>query len=153
MKKILLAVLAAVAMTSCGMLTPQTTESLIYRESSGRNIEPTQNAVIVPMVADLELVSDSKIEYVETFEGGISRDMIAGIESYKRIALLNASKKYNADTMVAALINIDTNEAGNLVITVTGFPARYVRFRTMTQDDQWLLNVSDNQVKSKEIVQ
>lgn len=152
MKKLLFAALAAVAMSSCVSYT-YTPPRLEYRESSGRNIEPMQNAVIVPMVADLELISETKIEHVETFEITITPDVIANVDSYKRVALVNASKKYNADTMVAALINVDTNEAGNLVITVTGFPARYAKFRSMTQDDQWLLHMHDNQAKSKEVVQ
>ncbi len=149
MKKLFFAVLAAVAMTSCS--TP--ISSLSYQEAMGRNIEPTQNAVIIPMVADLELISNTKIEYVETIEGPITDHMIDNIDTYKCTALLNAQKKYNADTMVAALINIDTNEAGHLVITVTGFPAHYVKFRSMTKDDQWIVDINNNQVPSKEVLQ
>ncbi len=129
-------------------------EDILYQESSGRNIEPMQNAVIVPLVANLELLSQTRIEHVEVFEGNVTRSIINNIESYKRKALVSATKKYNADTMVAALINVDTRADGNaLLVTVTGFPAKYVNFRSMTKEDTWLLQVRDDEQKSTKVVQ
>ncbi len=150
-----LVVLATLIIVSCYSPTPtiQVTQKLRYREASGRNIEPAQNAVIVPMVAHLDVITDNRIEYVETFDDVVNLDVINNISMYKKIALLNATKKYNADTMVAALINVDTTESGHLVITVLGYPARYKDFRSMTPDDQWVLDIKDNNHnKSTEII-
>ncbi len=128
-------------------------ENILYQESSGRNIEPMQNAVIVPLVANLELLSQTRIEYVEVFEGNVTRSVVNNIESYKKKALVNATEKYNADVMVAALINVDTRTDGNaLLVTVTGFPAKYVNFRNMTKEDTWLLQVRDDEYKSTKVV-
>ncbi len=149
---ICLVVLAMLALASCKTPAPavptapaaptvQVTTKVRYREASGRNIEPKQNAVVVPMVAQLEVISDKRIEYVETFNEMVTTDLIKDIAAYKRIALLNATKEYDADTMVAALINVETDASGHLVITVYGYPARYKNFRSMKKEDKWLLDI------------
>lgn len=136
MKKLILFAAVAAAAVSC---VPQ---RMMYRESSGRNIEPSQGAVVTPLLADLELVSDTKQTHVENTGCDVTPDIIAQIDNYKNMALLNAAKKFDADTMVAAIINVDTDADGKLVITVTGYPARYVNFRTMTEKDAWISNVT-----------
>lgn len=137
MKKFILFAVLAAAAVSC---VPQ---RMTYRESSGRNIEPSQSAVVTPMLADLELVSDTKQTYVEKTGYYVNSYVIAQIDNYKNMALLNAAKQYDADTMVAAIINVDTDADGKLVITVTGYPARYINFRTMTEKDAWISRVNN----------
>ncbi len=147
MKKLFLVAAAALMLMGCSA------PKIMYQESSGRNIEPTQNAVIVPMVADLEMVTTEQIEYVETFEVEVTQEVVGSIDAYKRVALVNATKKYKADTMVAALINVSTRSDGEaLIITVTGFPAKYKNWRGMKQEDAWLLDSHNNQLQSTQIV-
>ncbi len=148
MKKLI--VCMAVALMS---LSVAAADKILYQEAAGRNIEPTQNAVIVPLVAELELLSETKIEYVETFVLPVTPQVVQSIDAYKRVALVNASKKYNADTMVAALISVLTRSDGNaLIITVTGFPAKYKNWRCMTKDDSWLLLSREKYNQSTQIV-
>ncbi len=136
MKKFTLLAAIVIMAASCA---PQRT---LYREASGRNIEPAQSGVITPFIADLEMLSDTKQTYVETTDYEVTMEVIRNIESFKKMALLNAAKKFNADTMVAALINVDTTDKGLLTITVTGYPAKYVNFRNMTEKDVWIQRVS-----------
>ncbi len=147
MKKFIL--LMAVTLISVGA----TAQKVLYQEAAGRNIEPTQNAVIVPLVAELELLSETKIEYVETFELPVTNQVVQNVDAYKRVALVNATKQYNADTMVAALISVLTRADGNaLIITVTGFPAKYKNWRCMTSNDSWLLWSNQKNQQSTQIV-
>lgn len=135
MKRFLFFLITVSVMTGCAE------QRLIYRESSGRNIEPAQSAVITPLVANLELISENKIApYVEILPYAITPELIGNVNNFKKIALLNAAKKYNADTLVAALINVETTDEGYLKITVTGYPAKYTGFRTMTEKDIWLIS-------------
>lgn len=134
MKKLLLCIAVATAMSSCGVQT-----HAIYREASGRNVEPLQNVVVTPLLADLELINETKQVYTETSDlvvTGVTK--IEQIDAAKNMALLNAAKRYDADTMVAALVSVDTDDKGHLVITVTGYPARYTNFRKMTSADAWV---------------
>lgn len=137
MKKLLLSVISAMTVASCA--TQQTIYR--YREASGRNIEPAQNAVITPAVADLKITSDARVTHTEHFNELVTPEIIKQIDNFKKMALLNAANKYNADTMVAALINVDTDRNGYLVITVSGYPAKYVNFRVMKESDLWITNI------------
>ena len=133
MKKLLLLVVAVstVVLVSC---TPQ---RIIYRESSGRNVEPTQGAVFTPaLVADLHIMTDKSISNTIVFEDIlVTTAILNDIDNYKKMALFKTIQKYNADIMVASLTNVDTNAYGQLEITVVGYPARYVNFRQIGSRD------------------
>ena len=144
MKKAVLLFLAGIFAVSCS--APQ---RLFYREASVRNIEPSQSAVITPMVADLQVITDESISNTITFDVKVTAEVIGEIDNYKRLALLNTACKYKADTLVAALTNVDTNRMGYLEITVTGYPAKYVNFHPMTEKDLW---ITDLHSKNKAVV-
>ena len=133
MKKLLsiFAVFAALALTSCG---PQ---RILYRESSGRSVEPTQGAVFTPaLVADLDILTDKSVSNVVVFKDVVVTTAILGeIENYKKMALFQTIQKYNADLMVASMINVDTTPQGRLECTVVGYPARYTNFRQISSVD------------------
>ena len=79
-------------------------QQLSYREASTRLIEPNQGAIVTPLIADMELISEEKIQpYTEEF-GQLTCQSLSCVEVYKKTALLNAAKKYGADVIVAATI-------------------------------------------------
>ena len=121
-------------------------QRVIYKEAEVRNLEPAQNAVVVPLVAELELISPNRVSEVYAYDVDVTTAMLGDIETYKRISLLNTAQKYGADTMVGALISVDTNKKGKLEVTVTGYPARYVNFRSMTKEDVWLNDATNSGV-------
>lgn len=127
----------AIALTSC---VP--TQTLIsYSESSARLLEGKSTYVITPIIADLD-VSKKKISYEEkeAFSGLIvTRTAVNNIDVYKRIALGNAAKQYDADIIVGAEVDVKTVNQ-RLVITVSGYPAKYVNFRNATEKDIELVN-------------
>ena len=125
------ATITTIALTSC---SPQ---RIIYRESSGRNIEPTQGAVFTPaLVADLNILTDKSVSNVIVFKDVVVTTAILGeIENYKKMALFQTIQKYNADLMVASMINVDTTPQGHLECTVVGYPARYTNFRQINSAD------------------
>ena len=143
MKKInsLLIVLVTVILSSCGTYT--------YQESTARYVEPLRAGFISPVVADM-IVSEQKIEntvevYAELKKRQISAIMAADLQGresalvlgWKKYALAETLKKYNADDIVAPTITITPSEtkANVLMITVTGHTAQYKFFRRATKDD------------------
>lgn len=129
------ALAAAMLLSGCAM------QQLSYREASTRLVEPNQGAIVTPLIADMELISEEKIQpYVEEF-GKLTYLTLSNIEGYKKTALLNAAKKYGADVIVAATIEVETTDSGILKITVTGFPARYTNFRKATEKDAWMVGM------------
>ena len=133
MKKLLFffATIATIALTSCG---PQ---RIIYKESSGRNVEPTQGVVFTPaLVADLNILTDKSVSNVVVFKDVVVTTAILGeVENYKKMALFQTIQKYNADLMVASMINVNTTSRGQLEVTVVGYPARYTNFHQINSAD------------------
>ena len=92
--------------------------------------------MLTPTIADLE-VSSKKITHIEKDAFAnftVSRSVINNIAAYKRIALGKASKAYDADILLGAEIDVETIDQ-HLVITVTGYPAVYKKFRNATEKD------------------
>lgn len=107
-----------------------------YQESSARNLEPEQTMLVSPLIADLK-VSETKIYHVEReafADIEIDASVINNISEYKKVALSRAARANNADVMVGTIMDIVT-ENGRLVITVSGYPARYTNFRVATTKD------------------
>lgn len=136
MKKAILA--AAAILTFCSVSLAQSrTDRVEYQESSARNLEPQQSVMITPMIADLQLISD-KIAYTEKDAFSrypVSPAIVKLVPEFKKIALSRAARAYKADAIVGATIDVITNEAGFLEITVSGYPAKYVNFRNATEQD------------------
>lgn len=118
-----------------------------YEERGSRNIEPYHNVATVPVIADVEIVSAEKITYSETFDNvelSKKRPQSDGsgseiIEAHKHIALAHAIKKYKADFLIGAIFDVDyTLSDKRLVITITGFPAKYKNMRMATKEDEWI---------------
>lgn len=137
MKKILLFAVAVAFITSCSSTEYITTSTTYdYRESSARLLEGSSNFIVTPTIADLE-VSSKKVTHIEKDAFAhfvVSRSVINNIAAYKRIALGKASKAYDADILLGAEIDVETIDQ-HLVITVTGYPAVYKKFRNATEKD------------------
>ena len=150
MKKHFFAVAAAALdLTSCGSLeeltpiVPQQTQThkIEYMESSARVLEADHNLLSTPMIADLD-VSAEKVTYTETEMFAnleVTRGLLSNIAELKKIALSRAARQYKADILVGSTIDVITNKDGRLEITVSGYPARYVKFRKASSQDIDLL--------------
>lgn len=140
MKKILFAVIAtALTLTSCSTLTT-ITQSIDYMESSARVLEPDHNMLLTPLIGDLE-VSNEKVKYTEKEMFAnleVTYELLNNIAELKKIALSRAAQAHNADVLVGSTIDIVTKNK-RLEITVSGYPAHYVKFRNAKKEDIELL--------------
>lgn len=145
MKKLFLILTVLLIAVSCAV-----NDRIAYREYSTRNTEPAQSVVVAPLLAELEIITKQSVSQTVVFEDfTVMSSNIKEIENYKKMAIYTVASKYNADTMVGALVNVDTTTHGKLSITVTGYPARYIKFRTMEEKDAWIvkLNKEDKALK------
>lgn len=135
MKKIVFLLAALIA--AAGASAQQRTDKVEYQESSARNLEPEQAVMITPMIADMEVISD-KIYYTETeaFRNyAVTSAIVSFIPEFKKVALSRAARAYKADAIVGATVDVITNAQGKLEITISGYPAKYTRFRNATTED------------------
>ena len=129
-------VVLAMTLASCSTSQFYVTELIDYMESSARVLEAEHTLLSTPLIADVE-VSDKKITYTE-------KEMFANLEvnnkridempELKKIALSRAAQAHNADILVGTTIDVVTKD-DRLEITVTGYPARYVKFRNVSEQD------------------
>ena len=129
-------VVLAMTLASCSTSQFYVTELIDYMESSARVLEAEHTLLSTPLIADVE-VSDKKITYTE-------KEMFANLEvnnkcidempELKKIALSRAAQAHNADILVGTTIDVVTKD-DRLEITVTGYPARYVKFRKVSEQD------------------
>lgn len=119
-----------------------------FEESQSRIIEPKQDVFIKPLVAEIEIMDGQvrqnygpytfPIQSVETLT-------FEQLENFKTNALYYAARDADADIIVAATFNSATDEKGkNIVVNVSGFPGKYVRFRTASKEDgdyEWITTV------------
>lgn len=143
MKKILFLSLAfgAAALCSCGTYT--------YRESTSRFVEPSRAGFITPVVADMDVREEkisNEVEITVTLKAREINAIMAadmrGVESplvlgWKKYALAQTLKKYNADDIVSPNYEIapSATQRGVLIVTVTGHPAVYKNYRKATKED------------------
>ena len=148
MKKQLFTVITAtLTLASCATLEEYTTLDVIttleYMESSARILEADHKMLVTPVIADLE-VSNKKITYTEKEMFAnleVTQALLKNISELKKIALSRAARANNADVLVGSTIDIVTKN-GRLEITVSGYPAHYVKFRKAdAQDVELLKNV------------
>ena len=128
----------------------QKNEKFDFQESSARNLEPHHTMLLTPLIADIE-VSQTKIKHVEKEAFAnyvVDKDVSKHIPGFKKIALSRAAHAYNADVMVGTTIDIVTDNDGHIAITVSGYPAHYKNFRTVTKEELDIIrtarSVSDN---------
>ena len=138
MKRLILTLSVAAMLSSCA--TTQIVQTTDYMESSARVLEPEQTMLLTPVIADLQ-VSDTKVYYTETeafanFE--VTPNLINNISELKKIALSRAARAYKADVLVGTTIDIVTKNQ-RLEISISGYPAYYIKFRNATKADVELL--------------
>lgn len=124
---------------SVSLVYAQKKETSTYRESSARNIEPRQGMIVVPLVADLQVISEDRIKpYEEVFPYVVTPAIVDLVPAFKKTAFLNAARANNADAIVGSSVDVNTTGEGYLKITISGYPAKYTNFRNATKDDVWM---------------
>ena len=126
----------AALLSSCATYT--------YQESTARYVEPSRAGFITPVTADME-ISDKKIVNSVVIPVVLKKKEIAAITraemqglddapmvlQWKKYALAQTLKKYNADDMVSPTFEITPSptQEGAIIVTVSGHPATYKNYR------------------------
>jgi len=119
--------------------------------------EISLNVRVSPYLCDFEMIPKENPKAVyEEYNTNILVESIANnvdywIKRYETIVKSVMMKKYNADAILSATSESKTNEKGELVITVRGYPIKYTNFRPATKEDAWMLKF-DSTIKEPIIV-
>ena len=119
-----------------------------FEQSQSRIIEPKQDVFIKPLVAEIKIMNDEARQDFGPYEYEISSiDNLSyeQLDNFKTRSLYKAAREVDADIIVAATFNARSDEKGKkVIIEVSGFPGKYVNFRTATEADgdyKWITTV------------
>jgi hypothetical protein len=150
MKKILL---IATLFSIFGISQTKAQKVVEYRESQARLAEPTMGVYIKPLIAELEInATVGKIKDVWDFTNREVNALAGEVSNLRARALFKSTEKHNADVIVAASFDIASKEDNSgYTVTVIGYPAKYVRWRTATAaDNDWIRNEKLSPANSQE---
>lgn len=152
-KRFILASLLAAICTCAGMA-----QKVEYRESQARLAEPSMGVYIKPLIADLDI--DETVGKIRDKWEFTNKDVDAlsnSVANLRARALFRSAEKHDADVIVAASFDIESMEDGKgYYVTVIGYPAKYVKWRTATPEDQeWIRQekMTSGNTKDKEATQ
>lgn len=119
-----------------------------FEQSQSRIIEPKQDVFIKPLVAEIKILNNEARQDFGPYEFDIpSIDALTfdQLDNFKTRSLYKAARESNADIIVAATFNARSDAKGKkIIIEVSGFPGKYVNFRTATEADgdyKWITTV------------
>lgn len=149
MKKFIFPVLAIALFGSCTtqMTSLSKTE---YHKQQARIIEPKFQAFMTPLVGDVEVMKEkgriTSEEYIRPINFAAANYEYQ-IEEAKKYVLFAETKKHDADILIAATYDINTDDVrkGTISIRVSGYPAKYVNWRPAATDDYKWINTTYKQ--------
>lgn len=132
-----------------------------YNESTAQYMNPAMKpGFITPSIADLKVSSEKIIETV-SYDNTLTQADIDNvdklknsptIEYLKNYTVSKVVKKYNADVIVAPVFDIKTSDDYEKIeVTLTGYPATYVNFRTVNAADSITMRIYDIEILQPKI--
>lgn len=136
-KAILFAALAALPAIAFAQKSQD--KQIVFETSEVHKTAPELRVFVTPMVADLEMIDPAKGR--EEFQSTFQIKSIDALTEFELINLQNRTmyrfaQEHNADVIVEPIFNtrVMEDDSKRMIITVTGYPAKYVNFRKMDRN-------------------
>ena len=132
--------------TVCSFVGNVAGQTVKVEESQTRLIEPKQDVLIVPLVAEIQLNSQTRQDF-GPYEFDIVLDSPTTFEqisnAWKANSLYRATREADADVLVAATFNVKLNvKEKKVIVNVSGYPGKYINFRSLKfdkkEDYEWI---------------
>lgn len=162
MKRYLFLMAGTLFLGSCSVM-----KQANYNEVAYRNLEPKQDAVVVPLKGEIDVLRDRQGNYLrikgesQNPNGDLKNGVVVyrleetlssyAIQEWKKRAVNEVAKSYEADLIVGALIDVEYSENEKidkhnkeikavLTVRVSGYPARFKGFRNLEVADPAVLD-------------
>lgn len=156
-KKLFLSLIAV----SLGMsLSAQIVTGVNITNFQAKSTDSNPKMFVIPIVASMEIIQDAPTFFsttgvikipdnnntVRDYMALVNSTVKARIEELKSQALFEFSEKTGADLILSPMYSITTVSNTGLTVNVTikikGYPARYTKFREMTENDSKLIGTA-----------
>lgn len=127
-------------------------------QAQARLIESEFSVLTAPIIGELGEISPNKIiDSLEFYIGNFkdaAREIVPNLDDYKRYTIAHYCTKSGFDLIINPLFQVSTNPEGDkLKVIVTGFPAKYKKFRPATKEDNWMLPFVVGDTKSEKRIE
>lgn len=138
--KHLLGVLCIGLATFTSLAQNDQSNTVLFEESEVHMTAPELRVFITPQVADLEMIYPGKPreEYQQFFTIKSVDALTNGdLDNMQKRALYRFAQEHNADVIIEPIFNsrVSEKDPKRLLISITGYPARYVNFRPLGKSD------------------
>lgn len=147
-------------------LSAQTVTGVNIVNYQAKQIDSNPKMFVIPVVASIEIIKEAPTSFSTHGAIKIPANGTAGrpsmndseymayvdkvvknrIEELKSQALFEYSEKCDADLILSPMYSITTDESKDMLVSVTikvkGYPARYTKFREMTENDNNLVTTA-----------
>lgn len=129
----------AAAFTSHAQQYVQPQGNPLWEESTAREAFPNIAVFVYPQICDIKMLSEERVQF-GAYPFSIGKDgklSDEDIRNDKSRALHNACIDAKADLIIEPLYTLTIYDADprKLFITVSGYPAKYINFRSLSTDD------------------
>ena len=142
MKRLILLFIILCSLSALNITKAQNNK-VTYNFSESRDFEPRQGVVVTPLLADLQVITQTSVRDSVIFPilvASISQNQITSWAfEYKKIAMSFLLKKYKADAIIGSMTDVSTTSDGRMMISISGYPAKYTNFRNATSADVWMI--------------
>lgn len=117
-------------------------DNKLFEEAVTRFEEPLTKVYVHPQIADMQMISAER-EVFGPYRFKLEKSMALtnyDLENFKARALYRATMESDADLMIAPLYDSYINESNDkeLVVELSGYPAKFVNFRPLPLNDNTL---------------
>ena len=123
--------------------------SLSYSQNKNQNIQETQarlldinpNAYVKPLTVEISVLPGGRISDTWTLSSDQVKSLGGDLASIRSWGVFQSSRKYNCDLIVAGTFEFktDPDKPDQFLLTVVGFPANFINWRTAEEKDyEWI---------------
>lgn len=118
--------------------------AVVFEEATAREAYPNVAVFVFPQICDLKMISMERVDY-GPFEFPLAKDLASmdddELTNNKTRALQQACQLDGADLIIEPLYTttVYDKEKNVLVIKVSGYPAKYVNFRSLKPEDMKMI--------------
>ncbi len=109
-----------------------------FQDTQARLLDVTSNAYVKPLTVELNVLTKEHKTWVFPLTNAEVDAMKGDLVNIRSYAVYAASKQENCDVIVAATFNVKSVKGG-FEVTVVGYPANFINWKTATKDDyEWI---------------
>lgn len=134
-------------------------QTTIIQETQARLLDVNPNAYVKPLTVEVEVLPTGRVRDVWPLTADQVKSLGGDLANIRSWGVFQSSHKHNCDLIVAATFDFKSDIANPDVyqLTVVGFPANFVRWKTADDKDfEWIrmekVKTTDDREKIQAIV-